>query len=130
MFAGGALAVVVVSDHDPWDTGGLVFARNVWHTASRACRPVANVVHLFVFRVESGDKEVVGDVVQVAAEFEPRSCRRNVIGCALALDLDQDLAVFHLFAVPLVKGRQELESLTGGFDVDFARVRNRWFALF
>ena len=109
MFSGRALSVVVISEDDPGDASGLVLPGNVWDSAALSSGEVAHIVHFIVFRVDSGDEEVVGNVVQVAAEFEPGAGSGNVIGRALALDLDKDLGVFQLFSIPNGEGREELE---------------------
>lgn len=48
---------------------------------------VLHVVDLVVLRVDGADEHVVGDVVQVAAELEPRAGHRDVVRRALALCL-------------------------------------------
>lgn len=48
-----------------------------------------------VFSVDGADEHVVGDVVEVATEFEPGACHGDVVGRALALGLDE-----HLHAPP------------------------------
>ena len=47
----------------------------------------------------------------MAAELEPWAGSGDVVSGALALDLDQDLGVVELLAVPGVEGLKELEAV-------------------
>ena len=94
VFAGRALAVVVLANDAPGDGVGLVRARNVWHALVLASELVLDGVGLTVGAVDGTNQHVVGDVVQVAAVLEPGAGHRDVVGRALALDLDQNLGFF------------------------------------
>ena len=48
-----------------------------------------HLVHLLVLCVDGGDEQVVGDVLEMAAELEPGSGGRDVVSCALAFHLDK-----------------------------------------
>lgn len=63
------------------------------------------------------DKHVIGNVVQVSTVFEPRSGGGNVIGGALAFDFDKNDHVFEIFAVPLVEGCEQLQTVRFRIDV-------------
>jgi hypothetical protein len=52
----------------------------------------------------------------MATVLQPGTGGRNVIGGALALDLNQNGQFGQVFAVPFVEGLQQLQTL--GFDVD------------
>jgi hypothetical protein len=65
------------------------------------------------------DEHVVGNIIEVAAVFQPGSRSRDVIRGALPFHFDQNDQIFQIFAVPLVKGFQELQSLRLGTDVYF-----------
>ena len=112
-----ALAVVLVADGHPAEALGLVVARHVRHLAELARQLVAYVVRLAVLVVDGADEHVVGDVVQVAAILEPRTGGADVIGGALALDLDEDGQVDEVLAAPLVERLEELEARRLGIDV-------------
>ena len=118
VFSGRAFTIVVVTNDNPWDASGFVLSGNVWDTTSFASSPVADVVHLFVLRVETSDEEVVGDVVQVATELQPWTGGGDVVSGALALDLDEDPHVGKVSADPLVEGGEELQSVGGGRHVN------------
>ena len=75
-----------------------------------------DVVHLFVFFIQSGDQEVVRDVVQVATELEPWTSSGNVVSGTFALDFDQDFGIDDILTVPNVERFQKLETV--GFRVD------------
>lgn len=116
MLAGRALAVVVVADGHPLDAVGLVVAGHIGNSAPGAAALVLDVVHLVVLVVGGANEHVVGDVVQVAAVLQPGAGSRDVIGGALALDLDQDGQIGQILAVPLVEGLQQLQALRLGID--------------
>ena len=62
---GGALAVVLVSEHDPVDAGLLVLLRHLGHSTELACLLILDSVHLAVIRVDGRDQKVLRDVLQV-----------------------------------------------------------------
>ena len=51
---------------------------------------VLDAVDLAILCVGGTDEEVVRDVVQVPSVLEPWASHTDVVGCALALGLDQD----------------------------------------
>ena len=75
---------------------------------------VFHVVGLVVEVVDSADEEVVGDVVEVAAVFEPRTCHGDVVGGTLAFDLDEEAEAFEVGAFPDREWIKELEAGRGG----------------
>ena len=85
---------------------------------SNGFTPYLDVVHIKIVLVQTGDEEVVGDVVQVTTELQPGTGGRDMIGCALALNLDQDLGTVDILAIPGLEGLEELEAVGGGVDVD------------
>jgi len=129
VFSGRTFTIVVVTDNNPWDSSGLVLSGDVWNASSFASSPVADVVHLVVLRVKTGDQEVVGDVVEVTSELEPWASGGDVIGGAFAFDLDKDLGVFEVLSVPFVEGSQELKSIRLGVDDDFTGAFSWWVSV-
>ncbi len=95
MLAGGALAVVVVADHQPAQAVLLVVARHSGHRVILPAQLVLDAVDAIVLNVERADEHVVGDIVQVAAVLEPGARHADVVRGALALDLDQHRQVLH-----------------------------------
>ena len=65
MLSGAALAVVLVAEDNPIDSGLLVLPRHLGHATVAAGVLVLDGVHLVVLGVDGRDKEVVGDVLQV-----------------------------------------------------------------
>ena len=129
MFSGRTFTVVVVTNNNPWDSSGLVLSGDVWNAASFTSSPVADVVHLLVLGVETGDQEVVGDVVEVTSELEPWSSSGDVISGALAFDLDEDLGVLEVLSVPGVEGSEKLKSSRLGVDDDFTGALSWWVSV-
>ena len=68
----------------------LVVAGHVRHTSVLAAQLVLDFVDAVVLNVDGADQHVVGDVVQVTAELEPRPGGADVVRGALALHLQQD----------------------------------------
>ena len=66
MLPGGALAVVLVPEHDPVDAGLLVLPRHVRNAPELAGVLVLDGVHLFVLGVDCSNQKVVRDVLQVS----------------------------------------------------------------
>jgi len=129
VFSGRTFAIVVVTNNNPWDTSGLVLSGDIWDATSLTSSPVADVVHLFVLGVETSDQEVVGNVVQMTSELEPWAGSGNVIGCALAFDLDEDLGVLEVLAVPGLEGSEKLKSRGLGVDDDFTSALSWWVSV-
>ena len=63
MLSGGALAVVLVAEHNPVNAGLFVLSRHLGHAAVLAGVLVLDCVHLLVLGVDGRDQEVVGDVL-------------------------------------------------------------------
>jgi hypothetical protein len=63
------------------------------------------------------NEKIVRDVIQVATVFKPWTGSRNVIGCALALNLDQNGHVDEILAVPFVEGLQQLQTVAVGVNI-------------
>lgn len=129
MFSGRTFIVVVVTNNNPWDSSGLVLSGDVWNATSFTSSPVADVVHLLVLGVETGDQEVVGDVVEVTSELEPWASSGDVISGALAFDLDEDLGVLEVLSVPGVEGSEKLKSRRLGVDDDFTSALSWWVSV-
>ena len=65
--------------------------------------------------VDRAEEEVAGDVLEVAAVLEPRAGRRDVVGGALALGLEQDRQLDVVLAVPRLEGVEQLEAVALGW---------------
>lgn len=65
----------------------LVVAGSVGDGAELLGDGVAHGVGLAIFDVDSTDEQVVGDVIQVPTELEPRAGGRDVVSSALPFDL-------------------------------------------
>src|SRR5262249_865351 len=60
--------------------------------------------------VDRTDEHVVANLIQMPTIAQPGSSRRNVVGCALALGLDQHRQVYIVAAIPRLERFQELQS--------------------
>merc|ERR1719331_1656761 len=108
------LQVVLVTKHHPVDAGFFVLPSHIRHTSKSA----SILVLLLVLRVDGGDQQVVADVLQVATVLQPGPGGRDVVGGALALNLDQDSHVGQIRSDPLVEGSQQLQPVGGGGDIN------------
>jgi hypothetical protein len=59
----------------------------LWDRSVVSCDLVLDFVDLVVFSVDCSDEHVVGDVLEVTTELQPRTGSRNVVGGALSLNL-------------------------------------------
>ena len=138
VFTGGTFTVVVVTDDDPLDTLVTVFGSNLGNTTPLAGELVLDLVGLAVLSVDGADQAVLcsksqhnfnfpksslrtGDVLEMSTVLEPGSTSRDVIGCALALDLDENWDILRVFAIPGLEGLKELETVGGGRNSDLDR---------
>ncbi len=123
MLAAAALAVVLVADDDRSDSLRLVAAGDLRDRQSGfAGQDIGALARLGGKRIVGAQEHVVADFIQMAAELEPRSGRRNVVGRGLALGLDQERQLLEILAVPTREGLQQLQPLAGRRNVDGERV--------
>ena len=117
VFSRRTFTVVVVSDNNPRNASISVSGTDLGHTAVFASALVDNLVDVTLVR-ESSDQHVLGDVLQVSSESQPRSSGRDVVGGTLANDLDKDGSVNNVLSVPSLERLQKLESVGLGVDSD------------
>src|SRR6185295_14531163 len=109
MFTAAPLAVVLVSDHDGTDAFRFIPAGDLRHSQPRfACQDIRTLARLRGKRIVRTQEHIVADLVQMAAELEPRPGRRNMVRGCLALSLDQEREFLKILAVPAWKGLQKL----------------------
>ena len=111
-----ALAVVVVTNDDPADAVVTIVLGNCGDGAELAGLLVANLVGLAVLDVDRANEHVLRDVLKVTAVLEPWPACRDVIGRALAQNLDQNREVLSVLAIPRLEGLEQLETVGGGCD--------------
>lgn len=111
MFTGRTLAIVRISNDDPLNPTVTIILRDSRDRAPLAGFLVQDLVRLSVHLVNRADEAVLGDVLQVPTVLQPWSASRNVIGGALALDLDQNGHVLRILLVPWLEGLQELQTI-------------------
>ncbi len=124
VFAGGAFAVVFVTDHDPALAAFFVVACDGGEGGFVACEDVDAVSGFVGEDVGGTETEVIADLVEVSAKFEPRAGRGDVVGGEFAFGFEDDHLVVKVFAVPRFEGFEELEAFAVGAnrDDDFAAV--------
>lgn len=67
----------------------LVVASYIWHASKLAGQLVLHLVDGIVLYVDGSYQQVVGDVVQMAAELQPGPGSRDMISGALSLHLEK-----------------------------------------
>ena len=55
----------------------------------------------------------------MTTEFQPRSSGRNVISCALALNLDQNWKVFKVTTLPFGERCKKLKTIRGRININY-----------
>jgi hypothetical protein len=111
------LTVVVVTDDDPRLTGLTVSGSDLGNGTVLSSGLVDDLVDVALVG-QSTDQHVLGNVLQVSSESQPRSTGRDVVGGTLADDLDEDGSVDNVLSVPSLEGLQELETVRLGVDGD------------
>jgi hypothetical protein len=109
--------VVVVSNNNPGNASVSVSGTDFGHTGVFASALVDDLVNVTLVR-QSSDQHVLGDVLQVSSESQPRSSGRDVVSGTLADDLDEDGGVNNVLSVPSLERLQKLESVRLGVDGD------------
>lgn len=64
-------------------------AGHIGNTSVLSCQLVLDFVYGIILNVDRADQQIVGDVVQVAAEFQPGPSSTDVVSGALPLHLQQ-----------------------------------------
>lgn len=118
VLTGGALAVVPVTNNDPLDAVLLVITGDVRDGTVFTVEGVLDLIGFAVLSVDSADKHVVRDVVQVSTVFQPRTGHGDVIGRGLALCLDEDGQVLCVLPVPGIERLEKLKTVGGGGNGD------------
>lgn len=90
VFASRALAIVVLCNDEPGLGLRLPLLGEVGNGVGGAV-DVEGLVGGASFGVDGADEGVLGDVGEVALELEPGAGGGDGVGCALALDLEEDL---------------------------------------
>ena len=122
---GGVLAarpftVVLVTDGDPADPVSLVVAGNLGvRHVPLAADDVEALSRLARVGVHGAEEGVVADVVEVAAEAQPRACGRNVVGGALSGRLQEYGQALEIGPVPSRKGLEHLQAAGLGINLHF-----------
>jgi len=124
VFAGGALAVVVLRDDEPGLVLGFPLLGEVGDGVSGAI-DVEGLVRGAGLGVDGADEGVFGDVGEVAFEFEPGAGGGDGVCCALAFDFEEDFEGGEFLGAaggvggPGLEGFEEGEAGGGWADFDF-----------
>ena len=110
MLSAASLSVVLVPNDHPRQGLLLVVPGHVRDLSLRSSEEVLDAVDLAIVAVDGTDEHVVGDVVKVTTVLEPLASGRDVVGGALALDLDKDGAVPNVVTRPGLERAEELEA--------------------
>ena len=119
VFAARAFTVVVVADDHGIHIVVLVVASNLGRRVVRAGFVVEGLADGVRKAVDGALEQVVRDAVEVAAVSKPLAPRRDVVGRALALGLDEDGQTHEVLAVPSLEGFEQLDALGVRAHLDF-----------
>ena len=111
VLTGRALAVVPVTDNNPFDAVLLVVTGNSWDSIVFAVENVLDLVGLAVLGADSTNQHVVRDVVKMSAVLQPGAGHGDMVSGSLANCLDQDRDLSDVLAVPLLEGLEELQTI-------------------
>jgi len=129
VLARASLSVVPVSNNHPRNVLLLVVSGSGWNSTELTGGEVLDLVCLSVGLVDGADEHVVGDVVQMPTVLEPWASHGDVIGCGLALALDQDWEVLSILAVPCLEWLKNLKTIAGWRDGNTDLVASRRWGL-
>src|SRR6185312_4524252 len=116
MLAAAAFAIILIADDHRSDMGSLIVPRGGRDRAISTRELILDVIGVIVEKIDGTDQHVVGDIVEMTAEFQPRTRHGDMIGGTLALGFDQEFQPLQVGAFPGCKRREELQPPAVGFD--------------
>ena len=118
MFAAGTLAVVVLCHDDARQSFLLIGFSGAGHFHIFSAELAFHFICLAVESVYGSHEQVVGDVLKMAAELQPRTSHGDMVCSAFSLGLDEQGHVLQVVAVPGRKGHEPLQTDRVGADDD------------
>lgn len=119
VFTAGSLAVVFVPDGYPRNALGFVIPCVFGKRFDLAVEDVFALPGFMPERVDGAEKHIVGDMIEMASEFQPRTSRGNVIRRAFAFGFDENDGIDDILAVPRFERLESLKALTLRIDEHF-----------
>jgi len=104
----GTFSVVVVTDHNPFNTAIAIVRSSLRDSTPFPGDLVLDLVRLVVLDVYGANQSVLRDVLEVTTVLKPGSTSGDVVGGALALNLDQNWEILGCLSVPWFERLQEL----------------------
>ena len=108
MFARGTFSIVLVAHYDRGNPSCLVGTLYLRHFVIRTCELIFDTVGLAIEGIYCPDEHIIGDIVQVPTEAQPRPCHGDMVGSTFALCFDEQLSPSDILSVPRGERRQEL----------------------
>ena len=90
----------------------LIITGSGTHLFILSVKLVFHLIALTIEGIDSTHQQVTGDILQMSAVLQPRSCLRYMIRRTLTLGLDQQWHVYEILAVPGLERLQSLQALT------------------
>ena len=114
MLTAASFTVVVFSHNDASQILLLIGFGSCGNFNIFARELVLHLVCLAIERIHGAHQQIVGDVLQMTAELQPRTSHRDVVGGALSLSLDEQRHVDKIVSIPSGKRLQTLQTLRFG----------------
>lgn len=74
-------------------------AGNVRNTTKLSCQKVVNFINGIIFNINGTNEQVIGNVIKVATELQPRSSSADVVGGALSFHLTNRVTLFRVILI-------------------------------
>ena len=100
MLSRRTFSIVFISYDNRTNFCGLVSTLGCWYFTVRTSQLVFHRVGGIVVRIDSSDKHVVGDVVQMASVLQPRTCHGDVVRGTFSFGFDQQFQSFQVHTFP------------------------------
>lgn len=99
----------------------MVIPSNFVNGALLAREHIRDHVHLVVVCIQCTVQGIMRNVLEVALVLEPGACGTNMVGCALALDLEEHLQILKLTFGTGAEGLEYLKTGRLGVDINLDR---------
>ena len=111
MFTRRALTIVIFCHYDAADILSFISLGSSRNLHVFAIQLVFHLVALTIESIHGTHQEVVGDILQMTTELQPRTCHRDMVCCTLTLCLDQQRHIHQILTIPGSKRSEFLESV-------------------
>ena len=119
MFARGTFPIVLVTHYDRRYPSSLIGTLYLRYFVILTSKLILDTIGLAIESIHCPDEHIIGNIVQVSTEAQPRPCHGYMVGGTFALCFDQQFGSCDIFSIPRSKRRQELQAVGGRGYHDF-----------